>query len=91
MKDINDIKRHEFFKHLNWESVANKKYQPPTEVYPEEEEYFGEMDLDRKAIGLGEYGYEEGGGVMMNHVKNFTFVREELTETAQIRGSILPK
>ena len=49
------------------------------------------MELDKKGIGLGDYGYEDGGGVMMNHVKNFTFIREELGGPAPFRGSVLPK
>ena len=32
-KDINDIKKHEFFKNLSWKHLQNKKIKAPDELF----------------------------------------------------------
>ena len=78
VKDINEIKKHDFFKKLNWSNLARKKVRAPRELFinEQDDEHFEPISLEKRGtINLEESDYGEDNK-LMNRVSNFTFARD---------------
>ena len=78
VKDISEIKRHDFFKKFDWKKLQEKKFDVPSEMFANREEtQIDGIELEVKEnIKLVDHDYIEDTS-MINRVKNFTFIRGE--------------
>lgn len=92
--DKKEIMKHEFFKGINWESLAKKDIQPPLDLVKnkrncgsiesnEEEDKKDTMKLITPLIE--DEAKEQGGQIISenNHIKGFSFVRPKETEAKE--------
>ena len=77
--DKNEVKRHPFFKGIDWEKLQNKNIIPPINFIKQKNE--NEQKLDdkgnkiKKNIRFNDIDYTEENKYC-KRVKNFTFIRE---------------
>ena len=80
--DMNQIKKHDFFKKLNWKHLATKRIHAPKELFinDHDSDIFEPVNLEkREAINLQQDDYGDNSTNMMNRVSNFTFARDPQT------------
>lgn len=72
VKEKNDIKKHPFFKHLDFERVYNKDYDPPFDVI----EITEEMKKPDKNLKFNDQNYEKSN-FNINRIPEFSFAEEK--------------
>ena len=69
--DKSDLKNHEFFKDINWEDIAQKKFTPPVDMVNIKEEY----NLKEKIV------FNDTDYIIENYnlrrVRGFSFTKSE--------------
>lgn len=76
-KDMSEIKKHDFFKKIDWKELLKKKANPPREMFVSdlENNYYEILELQKnEQIQLVDNDYNQTTS-MINRVKNFTFAR----------------
>jgi hypothetical protein len=74
---MGEIKKHDFFKKVDWKELLKKKVSPPREMFVSdlENNYYEILELQRnEQIHLVDNDYNQTTS-MINRVKNFTFAR----------------